>query len=1197
MRCIIQNSIRVSISLAALYAIWCGPVVYADSSPSFNSRKATVRQGRTSVIPFSISGPATSDVSFDASAADPGILKVVSTATVSAGQSVGYVRVLGQASGETSIRLQDTSLPIVVIERPPGTTIDERLQIVGPVSGAFVWGEIVIGVEFQIVLAPRDDDLRIRLHLSDGTVISPSNRVDPTGPQVTVLFTVDASDLGEGALEMWAVAEYAAGATITSRRIQITVIHPDGDSLKDGECEDELYGERPERYGDDPPRVGSHSKASGGAYVLNFAPDPAWCLPVDIKKDGLYQFMLTARGDESAGALPTVGIHVDDGERAVTAARLLDQKFHRFALGRPIRLKAGKRVLTLRFMNDFYVEGKADRNLSLDRFELLRIPSISPRSATSRNRAMSMMADNAAPGGSGVSTELMVAFNRPLDGQPVTGLVAINGVCLWRDARTSPAPLVRLLVNDRSVSEQQAASPQFYLDRSYLSPGANRLQMVAESSSGVVARSSVHTVTALGDPRNGGAPREFHRFTPLDDRWGSILKPFLTDKNRSRGDSIARIDKDLSASIPLPQELTGKYALWFDGRTDGGDTLVSFSIQAGDDIHRIADHQVKGWRRPNRVGEIELRQGPKSITLKYEQKKSKQQDAAQILWFRSLSLVRPPNSLDRDPPRVVTAYPHAGHIAHDVDAVVADAYDNDAVVAASLYIDGNPTGILVRPVSGLGRIVLPMPLRGLAPGDHTFMVRVRDRTGNIGDSDEIRFTIASDRSENGGPYARAVHLLNRFAYGPDPRELAAVLTMGEAEYLRDRVSRGLDSPGDRDLMTAARIRFPNGANANHVTQRVLHHLIHTDNPVRARFVLWVQNHFSTWIRKTQALPKWREHLRFSETGPATFLDLLHTSATSPAMLYYLDQQNSFAGRLNENYARELMELHTLGVNAGYTQADVTSLAELLTGWSVSEEADLSGTGAILARVFRFDPSLNSGRSLRVFGMTFDRAARSHRSDRILTALEMLAAHPQTARHVCRKLIEHYSSAPAPKAVLTDITREFMETSGDMKAVLSALALHPGFQADRTVPRVATPLDYAVRIVRTTGADAPWQVREYITRSGMGLFDRAMPDGYPEEDAVWADANALLQRRRFAEKLGRQLAGLIPPRWRRNPQIDSPEWRQKVVDIVALRLTGSLLGAMSNEAALTIFDAESDDPKQWIANITSFVSQCPEAGLR
>jgi uncharacterized protein (DUF1800 family) len=293
-------------------------------------------------------------------------------------------------------------------------------------------------------------------------------------------------------------------------------------------------------------------------------------------------------------------------------------------------------------------------------------------------------------------------------------------------------------------------------------------------------------------------------------------------------------------------------------------------------------------------------------------------------------------------------------------------------------------------------------------------------------------------------------------------------------------------------------------------------------PGAARFVLWAENHFSTWVPRTRD-PQWSEHAAFARLGAAPFYDLLLASARSPAMLRYLDQENSYASKLNENYAREIMELHTLGVHGGYTQQDVTSLARLLTGWTASREGDGRSGGELAAYTFRFDPALSDRRSIRIIGVDFPAGAGPPRPgdsgaeamggyDRVLLALQTLAAHPSTAQFVSRKLAEHYVGHPAPEGLVEDLSSVFARTGGDMREMLVAIAKHPAFWAAEH--RMAHPTDFAIRLARVTGKTNAGQLADFLGRCGNGMFDRATPDGYPEADSSYTDSNAMVQRWKF-----------------------------------------------------------------------------------
>jgi uncharacterized protein (DUF1800 family) len=368
----------------------------------------------------------------------------------------------------------------------------------------------------------------------------------------------------------------------------------------------------------------------------------------------------------------------------------------------------------------------------------------------------------------------------------------------------------------------------------------------------------------------------------------------------------------------------------------------------------------------------------------------------------------------------------------------------------------------------------------------------------------------------------------------------------------------------------------------------------------------VEDHFSTWIRKIGGEAKWFEHVTFSRLGATTFDRLLFASAESPAMLLYLDQTRSYVGSLNENYARELMELHTLGVDGGYVQADVTNLAHLLTGWTASLDGDgRSGGTAALRYTFRFDPDLNDSESTDVFGIGFPAAESIDSYDRAVLAVEHLASHPQTARHIARKLAEHYVSAPAPDDLVERLANVFLATGGDMTDMLKALSNAPALWASTPAARVAQPFEYVIRLSRVAGVDDPLAAARFLTISGQGLFDRPTPDGYPEEDTAYVDSNALIQRWRLAVNLTDELATLVPAPWRKTRDAVGATWTtetaggwdQAVVDVIAARLTGRVLSAASNAAALEVIAAGEGSLDDKVRVIAPFIAQLPEANLR
>ena len=167
----------------------------------------------------------------------------------------------------------------------------------------------------------------------------------------------------------------------------------------------------------------------------------------------------------------------------------------------------------------------------------------------------------------------------------------------------------------------------------------------------------------------------------------------------------------------------------------------------------------------------------------------------------------------------------------------------------------------------------------------------------------------------------------------------------------------------------------------------------------------------------------------------------------------------------------------------------------------------------------------------------------------------------------------------------------------MRALLIAISEHPAFWDAAASQRVAAPLDYGIRLSRTTGHYQPWQLGDFLQRSGQGLFDRATPDGYPEDDAVHTDSNALLQRWRLARQWMWPLTRLVPSAWRSTNALAQREWSQRVVDVIAVRLTGRVLSENSNQAALDLLSAGTGNRDQRVRTLAPFIAQLPEANLR
>jgi hypothetical protein len=914
-----------------------------------------------------------------------------------------------------------------------------------------------------------------------------------------------------------------------------------------------------------------------------------------------------------------VGIVVDEGQQSVTNGRLLSESFHRLAVGVPFVLEPGSHVITPMFANDFYVPDRRDRNLFVDYLEVACVADArSPEGgdgAVDGNAmaAAPMMMNAMAPAGGGANgatgddpfgerpVAMRIAFDEPLHGRMLPGLVEIRGR-VWRaEPAGRTAPEVTLEINGRAAGRQRANAPRFWVDPVGLRDGVNGVRLTARADDGAIATTPVQMMPwpAEAARRRATRPRHHHRFTIHEPAWTSGVREILRDMRHPREGLSAVFLTNRTAVLELPEDLSGSYRVLVEGRGEHyeGAPRMEAALHAGDAAIPIGAADLPGHWTTVPFGAVEIPAGAKALHVSFVNDRYDAGRGDRNAQIESVILVEQPHEPDGDPPFVAVTWPVEGTVAFGADALIAEVSDNASLARAELLVDGMRTGVTAALNRRPGRIVLPVMLRDVEPGAHTVTVSVTDVTGNEMISAPRTIVVPAAAPAERTTYARAIHLLNRFAYGPDREELAAILTMGEQAWLADRLGRGLDDPGELAAIGATLTRFADRRPAS-VSGRVVTHVLTTPNPARTRFVLWAENHFSTWIRKTQGPRKWAEHLAFARLGAAPFGDLLMASAQSPAMLAYLDQQGSYAGRINENYAREIMELHTLGVDGGYDQDDVTSLAALLTGWSAALEGDGRGGGA-MAQVYtpRFDPRLNDGRDHRLLGMELAAAGPLDLYDRVVTLLELLASHPSTARHVARRLAEQYVAAPAPAPLVDDLSRVYLVTGGDCRAMVIELAGHPEFWRSDAPPRIAPPLDHVVRIARSAAHREPWRAIRFLAASGQGMFDRPSPDGYPQDGAAWSGTNAMIQRWRLAADAAGPLARLVPDAWRYRPRTTEARWRHRVIDVIAVRLTGRLLGATSFAAADDLLAATTGSPDERVRAVAPFIACLPEANLQ
>lgn len=332
------------------------------------------------------------------------------------------------------------------------------------------------------------------------------------------------------------------------------------------------------------------------------------------------------------------------------------------------------------------------------------------------------------------------------------------------------------------------------------------------------------------------------------------------------------------------------------------------------------------------------------------------------------------------------------------------------------------------------------------------------------------------------------------------------------------------------------------------------------------------NHFNVFVGKGQVrtyLNEYeREAIRPHVLGK--FRDLLQATAESPAMLFYLDNWQSTAPAgvettadsqrermpqlprrrplmpgtvrpganprpgqvarpprtaadlpqnaprrprgINENYARELMELHTLGVDGGYTQKDVQEVARAFTGWTIANPR-LGGT-------FRFEPRMHDDGDKVVLGHKIRSGGGKKDGDQVL---DILAKHPATARFIATKLARRFVADEPPKTLVDRAAQRFRETDGDLREVVRTIVTSPEFFAAESYrAKVKTPFEFVVSAVRATGSDVrnPQLLVGAVRNLGMPLYGSQPPTGYSDKAEAWVNSGALLNRMNFAVTLTR-----------------------------------------------------------------------------
>jgi len=411
--------------------------------------------------------------------------------------------------------------------------------------------------------------------------------------------------------------------------------------------------------------------------------------------------------------------------------------------------------------------------------------------------------------------------------------------------------------------------------------------------------------------------------------------------------------------------------------------------------------------------------------------------------------------------------------------------------------------------------------------------------------------------------AAIVHALSRLGFGPRPGDVDRVKAISLASWIERQLEpRRLDDRSTEQALAALptltmsiaelQSKYPRPtarekANDFQMAPRALYDRPPQEHrPIRivaelqaARLVRAIEserqleevmvdfwfNHFNVHAAKGEV--KWyvtsyeRDVIRPHALG--RFSDLLRGTATHPAMLFYLDNwlstRSDFTMRfgpnrgkragLNENYARELMELHTLGVDGGYTQQDVTEVARAFTGWTIDRPRDTAR--------FVFRPAMHDRGQKTILGMRLAAGGGQDDGERVLG---LLLHHPATSRFIATKLVRRFVADDPPPALVERVAATFRAMDGDVRAMLRTIVASPDFwAAEARRAKIKKPFEYVASAVRAVGghvdARAGFLLARSVAEMGEGLYGAQPPTGYPDRADAWVNAGALLARMNFA----------------------------------------------------------------------------------
>jgi len=373
------------------------------------------------------------------------------------------------------------------------------------------------------------------------------------------------------------------------------------------------------------------------------------------------------------------------------------------------------------------------------------------------------------------------------------------------------------------------------------------------------------------------------------------------------------------------------------------------------------------------------------------------------------------------------------------------------------------------------------------------------------------------------PASPEMRIANRLGFGPTPGQLEAIASDQQAYIAAQLKAEASEPPHlimrlqrlDIHQIDGMEMRdWPEDAVLRQLQQASILRAVYSPNQLRERMVDFWTNHFNIYGRKGWSAYRKAEDEQkvIRKHALGSFPDMLRASAHSPAMLAYLDNQLNTKRAPNENYARELMELHALGVDGGYSQRDVEEVARCLTGWTI-ERRFMSGfrpdKGITPFGKLRFVPEWHDDGEKTVLGHKVPAGSGPGDLERVL---DILVSHPSCARFITTKL-SRYVVGDEADAVQPQAEKAFASSHGDISRTMQVITSAPELLTGK--PVVKRPFDFVVSALRgfAFDTDGGGGVQGHLEKMGQPLYQWPMPDGYPDQSEAWT--GSLLARWNFA----------------------------------------------------------------------------------